>query len=174
MANNRDRFGVKLSILDRITGLNPDKPRSNTVRRDSPPTIGDLRATVHRDLSVLLNTRRSDEPIPKEYAEAFSSLLTFGLPDFTGCSALDRSEQERFRREIETAIRLFEPRLADVTVSLDRPAAKDARMKPAETALRYHVRALLRVEPEPEPVYFDAVLEPGTGRVDLQTPQSRR
>ena len=79
-----------------------------------------------------------------------------------------------FRREIENAIRVFEPRLSNVTVSLDRPTKAAGQPKPAEGALRYHVRALLRIEPEPEPVLFDAVLEPVSGRVAVElAPQKR-
>ena len=170
MSNSRERFGIKLSIVDRIVGLDPQAQRSKTVR-GGPATIRDLEESLHRDLQALLNTRRADEPIPAKYAEAAASLLTFGLPDFTGCSSLDRAVQERFRREIENAIRLFEPRLSNVTVSLDRQVRND-KGKPSEASLRYHVRGLLKVEPEPEPVYFDAVLD-SDGRVDLQAPQGR-
>jgi len=164
MTSSRDQYGIKLSILDRII----------TVQSGNRATIRDLEETLHRDLTALLNTRRADEAVTGDFAESSNSLLSFGLPDFTGCSALDRSEQERFRREIESAIRCFEPRLSNVTVSLERPSQKDARGKLLDTSLRYHIRALLRVEPEPEPVYFDAVLEPGSGRVELEAPHSKR
>jgi type VI secretion system protein ImpF len=150
--------GIKLSILDRIVGGHRDTA-----------SIRDLEATVHRDLMSLLNTRRASEPVPPDFEHAGSSILTFGLPDFTSCSVMDRSEQERLRRAIETAIRVFEPRLSNVTVSLDRPGKRSEPGKTLDTSLRYHVRALLRVEPDPEPVVFDAVLEPGTGRVAIQS-----
>jgi type VI secretion system protein ImpF len=167
----KGQSGIKLSILDRIIGLDPEKRRSATVVRSSQATIRDLEESVHRDLTALLNTRRATEPVPAKFKEACASLLMFGLPDFTGCSALDRAEQERFRREIENAIRLFEPRLSSVTVSLVRSAREAGR---TDSQLRYHVRALLNIEPEPEPLYFDAVLESDTGRVNLETSQPKR
>ena len=157
--------GIKLSVLDRIIG--PDQ--GQTFRAMQSATVRELENTVHRDLMSLLNVRRADEPIPLEFEETANSILTFGLPDFTSRSVLDRSEQERFRRAIETAIRLFEPRLSNVTVSLDRPGKRSEPGKGLDNSLRYHVRALLRIEPDPEPVVFDAVLEPGTGRVAIQS-----
>src|SRR5215470_9243663 len=134
--------GIKLSILDRIIG-------SDSMRVHRGATIDELEDTLHRDLTFLLNTRRAQEPISSAFQEAAQSILTFGLPDFTAINGLDRAEQERIRREIENAIRVFEPRLSNVTVSLDRPAKGSEQAKPAQTILRYHVRALLKVEPEP-------------------------
>jgi type VI secretion system protein ImpF len=163
-----DKFtGIKLSILDRIIGFDPLDPQA--FRPMQTATVRELENTVHRDLMALLNVRRADEPIPAEFEEAARSILTFGLPDFTSRSVLDRSEQERLRRAIETAIRVFEPRLSNVTVSLDRPGKRVEQGRGLDNTLRYHVRALLRVEPDPEPVVFDAVLEPGTGRVAIQS-----
>jgi type VI secretion system protein ImpF len=170
MANGDYRYGIKLSILDRIIGPDPASPRAR-MRGAGNPTVRDLEETLHRDLTALLNTRRPQETIPEQYTEVVRSLVNYGIPDFTGCSAADRSEQERFRREIENAIRQFEPRLSNVTVSLDRPSAREGQK--LDSSLKYHVRALLQIEPEPEPIRFDAVLEPGSGRVDLQGANSR-
>ena len=164
---------IKLSILDRIIGTDPAVNRSRTNSTDYAD-LRDLQNTLHRDLTSLLNTRRSEQPIPSDFKEASRSVLIFGLPDFTACNGLDRTEQERIRREIENAIRTFEPRLSNVTVSLDRPGKTETQPKPAQATLRYHVRALLRIEPEPEPVVFDAVLEPDSGRVAVEHSSQKR
>lgn len=166
--------GLKLSILDRIIGLDPETNRSKTVSVHYRITLPDIEEALHRDLTFLLNTRRAEEVIPTEFSEAARSIVTFGLPDFTGCSALDRTEQERIRKEIENAIRTFEPRLSNVTVSMDRPGKTGGAPKPSEPMLRYHVRALLNIEPEPEPVLFDAVLEPDSGRVAVERTSQKR
>src|SRR5215471_10145720 len=99
--------GMKLSILDRIIGTDPALNRSKKLQTHHVASLRDLEETLHRDLTFVLNTRRAEDPIPPEFTEAAHSLLVFGLPDFIGCNALDRAEQERIRREIENAIRIF-------------------------------------------------------------------
>lgn len=112
-----------------------------------------LKASLWRDLSVLLNTKRREEEIPEQFSEANQSLLTFGLPDFSSYSLKSPSDRNRLRRAIETAIRRFEPRLEKVTVTVDEPDETSA-------ALHFRVDALLRVDPAPEPVSFETLLQP--------------
>jgi predicted component of type VI protein secretion system len=56
---------------------------------------------------------------------------------------------------MESAIALFEPRLKRVKVRLDPPGA--------DRTLRFVIEALLQTDPAPEPVFFDAQIEPGSG-----------
>ena len=58
---------------------------------------------------------------------------------------------QRIRRALEQAIALFEPRLDRVRVTMETPQQH-------EQALRFRVEALLRIEPAPIPVAFDAAL----------------
>ena len=112
-----------------------------------------LKASLWRDLTQLLNAKRREEEIPEQFCEANSSLLTFGLPDFSMYGLNNPSDQIRLRRAIEMAIRRFEPRLEKVTVTFTVPDETAA-------ALHFRVDALLRVEPAPEPVSFETVLQP--------------
>jgi type VI secretion system protein ImpF len=115
-------------------------------------SIRQMKEHVARDLSALLNTRRELlEELPDEYKELKGTILEFGLPDFTAFTLTNVSDQKRIRRGVELAIAAFEPRLKSVRVSLDVP-------KQFDQTLRFRIDALLRVDPTPEPVTFDAML----------------
>src|SRR5689334_21785920 len=116
MAANHEP-GITPSLLDRLTD---DAPESQKERRPSPwAQARALRASLCRDLTALLNTRRAEEDFDPEYTEARNSVLTYGVLDFTSYNLKSVLEQDRVRRSIERAIRKFEPRLDDVEVSMD-------------------------------------------------------
>src|SRR6266508_1960803 len=105
---------------------------------------------VSRDLEALLNTRQELlEEVPSEFTEVSRSLVTYGLPDFSSFSLLNINDRNRIRRALEQAIATFEPRFERVRVNLDPPREQDR-------TLRFRIEALLRLEPAPEPVTFDA------------------
>jgi type VI secretion system protein ImpF len=74
---------------------------------------------------------------------------------------LSKHDRNRIRRALEQAIATFEPRLDRVSVTLELPREHDR-------ALRFHIEAMLRVEPAPEPVSFDAVLQLTTQKYVVQ------
>jgi type VI secretion system protein ImpF len=143
--------GLLPSILDRLLEDQPEVSREPILDRFQ--NLRQLKKAVTRDLEALLNTRRElqDEP-PPEFAEVRRSLMTYGLPDFTAFSLLNPHDRNRIRRAVEQVIAMFEPRLQRVRVTLQPP-------RQYEQALRFHIEALLRVEPAPEPVTFDAILQ---------------
>jgi type VI secretion system protein ImpF len=55
---------------------------------------------------------------------------------------------------VETALRYFEPRFLDLKVTMERLNSVDRQLK-------FHIEARLDVEPAPEPIAFDTVLEMG-------------
>ena len=144
---------VKQSVLDRLCDDEPDVKSERPMSRHQ--SIRALKASLIRDLGALLNTKRRETEVPEQFVELNQSLLTFGLPDFTALSLRDPHEQNRLRREMEITIRRFEPRLSGVTVHLEARGEVDS-------ALRFRVDAQLKIEPEPEPVSFDTVLEADT------------
>jgi type VI secretion system protein ImpF len=142
------RVPVITSVVDRLTDSPRNSPQSGVIGSVRPGTLGGLRHAVLRDLEHLLNTRREDELIPADYHESAASLLNYGLPDLSVYSLKSAAEQHRLRRSMETALRLFEPRLSNVSVAVE---GWDA----AKPVLRFRVDAVLVVEPAPEPVVFD-------------------
>jgi type VI secretion system protein ImpF len=148
------------SILDRLIDDQPTVSREPADNRQQ--TVRELEMAVARDLEALLNTRQETmEELPSEYQELNRSLLTYGLPDFSAQSFAVEEDCNRVLRSVERTIARFEPRLQRVRVQLDAPRNQDR-------GLRFRIEALLRVEPSPEPVTFDAVLQPSTQQYVVQ------
>ena len=142
---------VQWSVLNRLIDNDP-------ATRTDPPmswaqSVGKLKQAVRRDLEWLLNTRRIVEPAPAGFTELSRSVYHFGLPDITSLSAQSSAAQDWLRRQVEEAITLFEPRLGGVRVTVAQ--ANEAGRR----ELRFIVDGLLRMEPSPEQVVFDTVLE---------------
>src|ERR1035441_6572994 len=156
MASGDKQVGVVLSLLDRLTDLDPDSRKE--ARADPWDETRDLKVSLCRDLTALLNTRRAEEDFPAGYEEATNSLLSFGVVDFTAYDLKNGVEQERVRRSIERAVRQFEPRLARVTVSIEEP-------DPLRPVLQFQIAAMLRIEPATEPVVFDVTLQRESRRI---------
>lgn len=148
------------SVLDRLIDHEPDVPRE--APRSRAQTLRDMKFAVRRDLENLLNTRCRVSGWPPELEELRTSLVSYGIPDFTGMNLAPARQREAFRLMLEDAVRQFEPRFARVTVHLLENADQGDR------ALRFRIDAMLRVEPAPEPVAFDSALEPSTGTFEVR------
>jgi len=149
---------VTLSVLDRLLD---DEPKSKV---EGPLThsksLAILKVAVRRDLENLLNTRCTPEPLLEARGETRRSVYTYGVPDITDIGQNFLYENERLLAEIERAVRLFEPRLDGVKVSL-LPASGMARV------MRFVIEGMLRIDPSPEHVVFDAALELTSGEYQL-------
>jgi type VI secretion system protein ImpF len=155
-----NELSILPSVLDRLLDDEPGTEREPIPNRFQ--NLRELKKAVTRDLEDLLNTRQEMlEELPSEFAEVSRSLVSYGLPDFTSFSLLSKHDRNRIRRALEQAITTFEPRLARVSVTLEPPRENDR-------ALRFHIEALLRLEPAPELVTFDAVLQLTTQRYVVQ------
>lgn len=146
---------VRLSVLDRLIDRSP--------RLDDAPTswsesVDDLKGSVLRDLEWLLNTRRIAEPAPERFEEVRRSVYHFGLADVTSRSADSGDSHQTLAREMEECIRTFEPRLTAVRVIVQKPKEKGSR------DARFSIDAVLRMEPNPERIVFDTVLDTPTGK----------
>lgn len=141
---------MELSLLDRLAGI--ETPLNPWERRR------ELERSLCRDLTDLLNTRRAEQDFDAAYEEATNSLLSFGIPDFTSYDLKNTTDQERVRGSIERAIRQFEPRLARVKVSLEKPDL-------VRPTLRFQVEAQLRDGADSEDVVFDATLPRDSRRI---------
>ncbi len=142
------------SVLDRLLDEAPETTSEPVKNRAQ--LLRDLKLAVRRDLEHLLNTRRRNITPPDELVELADSLLTYGIPDFSGTGPGSEEDREAFARTVEQIIRENEPRLVKVAVIL----AEDPQ--PGDRTLRFRIDALLRADPAPEPVMFDSTLEPAT------------
>lgn len=152
---------VQQSLLDRLIDLSP--------REQSEPSITwaqsvrDLKRSVHRDLESLLNTRRTAQPATDALPELKASLYNYGLPDISSMSRDAHDSRARLLRLVEETISVYEPRLANVRASLvEEPGAPNRR------DLHFVIHALLRMDPNPEPVVFDTTLDAASGEYQVK------
>lgn len=153
LVRERD-LSITPSIIDRLVdhepGAKSEAPKSRV------QSLRELKNSVRRDIECLLNARIADQGIDENLEEVRKSLMFYGLPDFTGVSSKDPSEQTRMTKSIERAIELFEPRFIGLQVHLEPVNSLDKQ-------LRFRIEADLDLDPTPEPVVFDTVLQSGNG-----------
>lgn len=145
---------AKPSLLDRLVDRHPKEAADPPISRET--SIAQYRASVARDVEWLLNARRTILPIPAGLEEVPRSVLAYGLPDVTSIAMDTPEARSGLVRQIERAIRLFEPRLSQVRVlTTEVPAA--------QKQIRLTIDAMLEMDPEPERVVFDTVVELARG-----------
>lgn len=159
MSRIDNEIRITPSVLDRLLDFEPDVSREAPKSRSS--SLRDLKLSVRRDLEWLLNSRAFSEEIDERLEEVKKSVVVYGLPDITGISAKSHIEQKRLTESLETAIRIFEPRFLNLKVTLE-PVNNIDRM------LKFRIEARLNVEPTPEPIAFDTVLQLGSGEFEVK------
>ena len=132
------------------------RPQSGSSQVNSRLSLDTLKDAVARDLEVLLNTRAV---FPQELLapcpNCQRSILGYGLPDFAGLSLSSTGDCAVICRALEQAIALHEPRLRNISATLDGQAG-------AINRLDLKITALLMLHPaqeHKEDVSFDAVLQ---------------
>jgi type VI secretion system protein ImpF len=160
MANPKFIKNIQQGILDRLIDLDPQE------RQEAPMTraesLRQLRLAVKRDLEFLLNTTRMPIEVPETCQAVHNTVLFFGLPDISTVSIQDPGDEQRLLRSLEKAIEMFEPRLARARVT-----SRD-RFRPAQQAITFHVEAMLMIDPAPERISFDTVLEISKGAYSVK------
>lgn len=147
---------VTLSLLDRLTDNDPKTPSAEgpMTRAES---VRALRSGVRRDLEWLLNTCRNPEEPGNAMTETENSLYNYGLPDFSSYSIASPKDQTRLVRVLQNAVKIFEPRLANVRVVPIEINPKGLR------TMRIRIEGLLLMDPAPEHISFDTTLQLTTG-----------
>jgi type VI secretion system protein ImpF len=146
---------VQQSVLDRLVDDDPTNPSERSISRAESVRL--LKEALRRDLEALLNTRRTADVAPEGLEEVAQSVYHFGLPDISSMSRDSVETQSRLTRLVEEAIALFEPRLTGVKVS----AVTDDQTRFGE--LRFVIEGTLQLDPVPEQISFDTVLEATKG-----------
>lgn len=153
-------LAVTISILDRLIDLNPDVSADPPANRTQ--SVRQLKASLRRDLEWLLNTRRNPDEVPETYEELFRSLYNYGLPDVTSMGLNSPRDRQRLLRMVEQTIEIFEPRLTQVRVSAIDNTSSGPRI------LRFQIEGLLKMDPAPEQVLFDTVLQLNSGEYQIK------
>ena len=150
---------VTLSVIDRLIDLEPER------KLEAPPnraqSVRDLKAAVRRDLEWLLNSRQTIEESPASLKEVGRSVYSYGLPDVSSLYLRSTKDQAFLLESIKAVVSLFEPRLLAAKVRME-PATDDKRV------IRFAIEGMLRMDPAPEQVLFDTMLEPLSGQYQVK------
>ncbi len=155
MARTELDRAVQPSLLDRLTDEDPRASGDVAVSREE--SVRRFRLAVQRDVEALLNTRRCIVEIGPGDVELRRSVHEYGIPDTTGLAVGTIAGRKLLTDDIKDALQRFEPRLMNVTVRL---TDSDQIRTPQ---VRFAIEATLRMDPSPEQIVFDTVLEIASG-----------
>jgi len=151
---------VTQSIVERLIDLEPNRGA------ETPPTrvqsVRQLKAALRRDLEWLLNTRRTPEAAGDEYRETSKSLFNYGLPDITSVNWENARDRGRLTRFIEDVVHTYEPRIGRLRVV---PIEADSGSR---RILRFQIEGMLEMDPAPEHISFDTVLQLTSGEYQVK------
>lgn len=148
MARNLDTL-VTQSIVERLNS-NVEWPstRAQSLRL--------LRESMKRDLEWLLNTRRPVIAGMENFPLANRSVMQFGLIDTSSLSINSSNDQRRLQLAVQQCLDDFEPRLQNTRVTIEPDDQKRRQ-------LRFHIEGEIRLDPAPEEIMFDTVLDLTSG-----------
>ena len=140
---------VTQSLLDRLSGTE-DWPatRAQSLRM--------LRETLKRDMEWLLNTRQPPIDGIDSFKRASRSVIHYGLIDTSALSIASSADQRRLQQALYDCIIAFEPRLMEVKVIIH---GDDTTRR----QLRFHIEGQIDIDPAPEEISFDTVLDLTSG-----------
>jgi type VI secretion system protein ImpF len=125
-------------------------------------SLADYKASIVRDLEILVNTRQSLVANELEgFANLSGSILDYGMPDFTSRSVLDPKDRLLIQRQLEKAITVGDRRFRSVKVQL-------LAQQTGQRMLTFRVDAVLRLQDVTRQVSFDAVLQVNTQEYKVQ------
>jgi len=156
----RDATGpVTLSVLDRLIDRDPKNHSEIPLTRAQ--SLRELKLALKRDLEWLLNSRKTIDPAPDSARETVRSVYHYGFADISSKSVLSTRDHSDLMRDMETAIAIFEPRLK-------RAKGRMEKVEGSFRTLKFVIEGLLCMDPAPEPVRFDTVLELGKGEYEVK------
>ncbi|MCF4984110.1 type VI secretion system baseplate subunit TssE [Pseudomonas syringae] len=148
------------SLLDRLLDDRPHQSVESASQRLS--SLADYKASIVRDLEILVNTRQSLVAGELEgFANLSGTILDYGMPDFTSRSVLDPQDRLLIQRQLEKAISVGDRRFRSVKVQL-------LAQQTGQRMLTFRVDAVLRLQDISRQVSFDAVLQVNTQEYKVQ------
>lgn len=159
MAREKGEGPVTLSVFDRLIDEEPKSSVEGPMTRAE--SLRRLKAAVRRDLEWLLNARQPVQAPPEGASELEKSVYCFGLPDICSMNLMTVRNRNGLARLMEIAITQFEPRLINPKVSLVPSTGPLPQ-------LHFAIEGLLAIDPMPEHVSFDTVLEVTDGEYHVR------
>jgi type VI secretion system protein ImpF len=150
---------VTLSVLDRLIDSEPGN--SSEAGPTRAHSVRQLKEALRRDLEWLLNSRRIVVAPDESLKETNRSLYVYGLPDFASYSIKSPQDKAKLVRSIHSAVKQFESRLANVRVLQLEESGSGTR------SLHFRIEGLLLMDPAPEHISFDTVLELTSGEYEV-------
>lgn len=148
------------SLLDRLLDDCPYQSAEAAAQRTC--SLAEYKASIVRDLEVLVNTRQS---LVAEELDGFKqlggSILEYGMPDFISRSVLDPHDRRLIQQQLERAISTGDRRFRRVQVQL-------LAQENGHRMLTFRVDAVLRLQDISRQVSFDAVLQVNTQAYKVQ------
>lgn len=160
MARNIAETNATVSVLDRLIDADPTNPYEAPMT--GAQSVRAVKAALRRDLEWLLNSRRIAVEPPVSLKELNRSAYVYGLPDLTGFSLASGKDRTRLLRVLQNTVRIFEPRLANVRI-----VPLEANGLTRHT-MSFRIDGLLIMDPAPEHVSFDTVLELANGSYNVK------
>lgn len=151
MAKNPKGQPVTSSLLDRLLST-----------RRGKKTLRQVQQFLAIDLEDLLNTRCRCELLPESMEELETSMVNYGLPDFTGIKMSSAVERIRLKRLLEDTISRYESRLESVRVQIVE------NKRESDRRLHFQIEATFNAQPTPQTVVFDSTLEPNTATFEVK------
>jgi len=151
---------VTLSVLERLIDREPANSVEAPLTRAQSVRL--LKSALRRDLEWLLNSRRIPEPAGGELKELERSVYNHGLPDITSLNWESSRDRMRLTRMIEQTLTLFEPRIGRLKV-----VPVESGSGP-QHVLRFQIEGLLDMDPAPEHISFDTVLQLSSGEYQVK------
>jgi type VI secretion system protein ImpF len=131
---------VTQSVLDRLIDREPESGSEAAPTRAQ--SVRQLKASLRRDLE--------------------KSLYNFGLPDATSLNWDSARDRGRLARMIEQVLGIFEPRLRGIRVAAIEAAAG------AQHVMRFQIEGMLEMDPAPEHISFDTLLQLSSGEYQVK------
>lgn len=162
------RERLQPSLLDRLTDDEPGNPQEGSDKRVL--SLSQLKASVLRDLTWLLNTTSLLDADATLHTPAGTSVINYGLPALAGNSAssIDISALETL---IHRAIATFEPRILRSTL---RVRARVAQGEMNHNALSFEIEGDLWAQPVALPLLLRTDLDLESGHVQVVPAEQRR
>jgi type VI secretion system protein ImpF len=156
------------SLLDRLTDHDPSNPQESADKRVL--SLSQLKASVLRDLTWLLNTTSLLDADATLNTPAGTSVVNFGLPPLAGNSAssIDITALEAL---IHRTIATFEPRILRNTL---RVRARVGQGEMNYNALSFEIEGDLWAEPVALPLLLRTDLDLESGHVSVVPAEQRK
>jgi len=109
---------------------------------------------IRRDVELFFNSRRLCIAIPESHESLVGTILDYGVPDLVGRSLASTTRRKQFLSELESLLRMHEPRFQ--SVKIEPIGDNDER----DRSIQFRIDAVVHAEPAPESLTFSSNLEP--------------